>query len=67
VKTKLRWVPYWISFCHDVVRAHLLIGGVKLEPMLMLRSQGTLEVKMVVAKGMLGLERPDPFLTRVTT
>jgi hypothetical protein len=26
-KTKLRWVPYQISFCLDVVRVHLLVGA----------------------------------------
>jgi hypothetical protein len=39
----------------------------ELELVLKRRSQGSSEAKMVVAKGMLGLEQPDTFLMRVTT
>jgi hypothetical protein len=42
-------------------------GGAELKPELKRRSQGNSEAKMVAMKGMLGLEQPDLFLTRVTT
>jgi hypothetical protein len=42
-------------------------GGVECEPKHRWRSQRTLEVKMEAMKGMLGLGRLDPFLTRVST
>jgi hypothetical protein len=38
---------------------------VELELVLKHRSQGSSEAKLVAVKGMLGLERPDPFLTKM--